>query len=387
MTPAEVAAVDAMRELLQQMAEVITINRQPDRWCSTMPAVRAATSSTARPPRSRSRRGGRKPSRGGTRPTLRQEFSTADSKLTQTWDVDKDGRLVLDREGGEPALDRRPIRRLCSTGALALAAYRPGTLVGAKRHAAPLDRHGELLGRSALGRRGCRRRHTGFSAPCDPLEPDGTIPVGDDTSRQPPVCLGPSPSTSLRFRFSSSSNDGLSIARVARRLRIGDRDHVERAAGSFASWSSTWCAGSVLCSSPPTVTATITGRDASRFSCSLAAWKMPFEQLAAVVRGRSRRQRTTASASFSTLGGVVDELLGLAHDGAQRHLGTALEALHELTRPERKMPVPLSSTMTAICIGACASSTFRTSRSLPSSLMVKSAATDRRPARRSPRSR
>ncbi len=50
------------------------------------------------------------------------------------------------------------------------------------------------------------------------------------TSREPPLCFGPSPSTSLRFRFSSRSDDGLSIARVWRSAEFATEITYMRAA-------------------------------------------------------------------------------------------------------------------------------------------------------------
>jgi hypothetical protein len=93
-TPEELAAMAAMREL-QQLADEITINATADR----------VTFTDARGERSYGTDGkSAKLTVAGTdvstktkwdKTALKQEFSTASSKLTQTWDVDADGRLVL----------------------------------------------------------------------------------------------------------------------------------------------------------------------------------------------------------------------------------------------------------------------------------------------------
>ena len=94
LSPAEVAAMAAMREL-QQLAEVITIKATPDQ----------VTFEDARGQRSYALDGktvkitvaGAEVSTKSKwdKAVLKQEFSTAQSKLIQTWDVDENGRLVL----------------------------------------------------------------------------------------------------------------------------------------------------------------------------------------------------------------------------------------------------------------------------------------------------
>ena len=94
LSPAEVAAMAAMREL-QQLAEVITIKATPEQ----------VVFEDARGQRSYGLDGKTVKIMVGTaevstkskwdKTVLKQEFSTAQSKLTQTWDVDENGRLVL----------------------------------------------------------------------------------------------------------------------------------------------------------------------------------------------------------------------------------------------------------------------------------------------------
>jgi hypothetical protein len=94
LSPAEVASRAAVRELLQ-LAEVITINSTPDQvvfedtrgsrtykldgktFKVTVAGAEVSTKSR------------------WDNAVLKQEFSTTDNKLTQTWDVDANGRLVL----------------------------------------------------------------------------------------------------------------------------------------------------------------------------------------------------------------------------------------------------------------------------------------------------
>lgn len=94
LSPAEVAAMAAMREL-QQLAEVITIKATPEQ----------VVFEDARGQRSYGLDGKTVKIMVGTaevstkskwdKAVLKQEFLTAQSKLTQTWDVDENGRLVL----------------------------------------------------------------------------------------------------------------------------------------------------------------------------------------------------------------------------------------------------------------------------------------------------
>jgi hypothetical protein len=94
LTAAELAAMAAMREL-QQLAAVITIKATPEQivfedargqrsYALDGKSVRMTVAGAEVSSKSR-----------WDKAVLKQEFSTADSKLTQTWDVDENGRLVL----------------------------------------------------------------------------------------------------------------------------------------------------------------------------------------------------------------------------------------------------------------------------------------------------
>lgn len=94
LSPAELASMAAMREL-QQLAEVITIKATPEQ----------VVFEDARGQRTYGLDGKTVKIMIGTaevstkskwdKAVLKQEFSTAQSKLTETWDVDENGRLVL----------------------------------------------------------------------------------------------------------------------------------------------------------------------------------------------------------------------------------------------------------------------------------------------------
>ncbi len=84
----------AMREL-QQLAEIITIKATPEQvmfedargqrsYALDGKAVKVTVAGAEVSTKSR-----------WDKAVLKQEFSTAQSKLTQTWDVDENGRLVL----------------------------------------------------------------------------------------------------------------------------------------------------------------------------------------------------------------------------------------------------------------------------------------------------
>jgi hypothetical protein len=94
MSPAELAAIAAMREL-QQVADEITINATGDRV--TFIDVRGERSYTLDGKNAKMMVAGAEVSTKSKwdNTTLRQEFNTASTKLTQTWVVDNDGRLVL----------------------------------------------------------------------------------------------------------------------------------------------------------------------------------------------------------------------------------------------------------------------------------------------------
>ena len=90
----ELAAMAAMREL-QQLAAVITIKATPEQivfedargqrsFALDGKSVRMTVAGAEVSTKSR-----------WDKAVLKQEFSTAQSKLTQTWDVDENGRLVL----------------------------------------------------------------------------------------------------------------------------------------------------------------------------------------------------------------------------------------------------------------------------------------------------
>jgi hypothetical protein len=94
LSQAELAAMAAMREL-QQVAEVITIKATPEQvifedgrgqrtYALDGKNVKVMVAGSEVTTKSR-----------WDKAILKQEFSTASNKLTQTWDVDADGRLVL----------------------------------------------------------------------------------------------------------------------------------------------------------------------------------------------------------------------------------------------------------------------------------------------------
>jgi len=94
MSAAERAAMTAMREL-QQLAEIITIKATPEQvvfedargqrsYALDGKNVKVTIAGAEVSTKSR-----------WDKAVLKQEFSTASSKLTQTWDVDENGRLVL----------------------------------------------------------------------------------------------------------------------------------------------------------------------------------------------------------------------------------------------------------------------------------------------------
>jgi hypothetical protein len=94
MTPAELAAQAAMRQL-QQLADEIKIDATADRV--TFTDVRGERSYTIDGKNAKVMVAGAEVSTKSKwdKSVLKQEFSTASAKLTQTWDVDADGRLVL----------------------------------------------------------------------------------------------------------------------------------------------------------------------------------------------------------------------------------------------------------------------------------------------------
>ena len=94
LSAAEVAAMTAMREL-QQLAEVITIKATPEQV--VFEDARGQRSYELDGKTVKIKVGGAEVSTKSKwdKAVLKQEFSTSQSKLTQTWDVDENGRLVL----------------------------------------------------------------------------------------------------------------------------------------------------------------------------------------------------------------------------------------------------------------------------------------------------
>lgn len=94
LSPAELAAMAAMREL-QQLADEITINATAERVSFT--DVRGERSYTIDGRNAKVMVAGAEVSTKSSwdKAVLKQEFNTASTKLTQTWDVNADGRLVL----------------------------------------------------------------------------------------------------------------------------------------------------------------------------------------------------------------------------------------------------------------------------------------------------
>jgi hypothetical protein len=94
MSPMELAAMAAMREL-QQLADVVTIDATADRV--TFTDVRGERRYTLDGRSAKVTVAGAEVNTKSKwdRTALKQEFNTASTKLTHTWDVDGDGRLVL----------------------------------------------------------------------------------------------------------------------------------------------------------------------------------------------------------------------------------------------------------------------------------------------------
>lgn len=94
LTPEEIASLNAMRQL-QQIADVLTIKAGAERV--TFADARGEREYAIDGRTARVTVAGAEVS-AKTRwdkATLKQEFATAQSKLTQTWEVDEDGRLIL----------------------------------------------------------------------------------------------------------------------------------------------------------------------------------------------------------------------------------------------------------------------------------------------------
>ena len=94
LSPAELAAQAAMRQL-QQLPEEITINATAEKV--TFIDTRGERTYTPDGKNAKITVAGSEVSTKSRwdKTALRQEFSTTSAKLTQTWDVDNDGRLVL----------------------------------------------------------------------------------------------------------------------------------------------------------------------------------------------------------------------------------------------------------------------------------------------------
>jgi hypothetical protein len=94
LSPDELAAQAAMRQL-QQLADEITINATADKV--TFIDTRGERTYTLDGKNAKITVAGSEVSTKSRwdKSALRQEFSTTSAKLTQTWDVDSDGRLVL----------------------------------------------------------------------------------------------------------------------------------------------------------------------------------------------------------------------------------------------------------------------------------------------------
>ena len=94
LSPAELAAQAAMRQL-QQLADEITIDASVERV--TFRDARGERTYTVDGKNARITVAGAEVSTKSRwdKTALKQEFSTASAKLTQTWDVDENGRLVL----------------------------------------------------------------------------------------------------------------------------------------------------------------------------------------------------------------------------------------------------------------------------------------------------
>ena len=94
LSPAELAAQAAMRQL-QQLADEITINATAEKV--TFIDTRGERTYTPDGKNAKITVAGSEVSTKTRwdKTALRQEFSTTSAKLTQTWDVDNDGRLVL----------------------------------------------------------------------------------------------------------------------------------------------------------------------------------------------------------------------------------------------------------------------------------------------------
>jgi hypothetical protein len=94
LSASELAAMAAMREL-QQLAAVITIKATPEQI--VFEDARGQRSYTLDGKSVKMTVAGSEVSTKSRwdKAVLKQEFSTAQSKLTQTWDVDENGRLVL----------------------------------------------------------------------------------------------------------------------------------------------------------------------------------------------------------------------------------------------------------------------------------------------------
>jgi hypothetical protein len=94
LSPAEAASMAAMREL-QQLAEVITIKATPDQVVFEDPRGQRSYGLDGKTVKIMVGTAEVSTKSKWDKAALKQEFSTAQSKLIQTWEVDENGRLVL----------------------------------------------------------------------------------------------------------------------------------------------------------------------------------------------------------------------------------------------------------------------------------------------------
>ena len=94
MSPAELADIAATRQL-QQIAELITIKATADKIMFNDTRGEREYAIDGKNTRIKVGDAEVTVKSRWDKAVLRQEFSTTQNKLTQTWDVDQDGRLVL----------------------------------------------------------------------------------------------------------------------------------------------------------------------------------------------------------------------------------------------------------------------------------------------------
>lgn len=94
MSPGEIAAINAMRQL-QQIADVITIKATAEQVLFSDQRGERQYAIDGKNTRIEVAGADVTAKSRWDKAALKQEFSTAQSKLTQTWEVDENGRLVL----------------------------------------------------------------------------------------------------------------------------------------------------------------------------------------------------------------------------------------------------------------------------------------------------